>query len=61
MQTQVNYVEPTSSLSGKSKVTLGDRAFMYAAPKLWNNIPLFVRKSATLNKFNKTPLLINAM
>ena len=50
--------------SGKSKITLADRAFMYAAPKLWNNLPLFVRKSATVNEFKtrlKTHLLINAM
>ena len=50
--------------SGKSKITLGDRAFMYAAPKLWNNLPLSVRKSATVNEFKtrlKTHLLINAM
>ena len=33
---------------------------MYAAPKLWNNLPLFVRKSATVNEFKtrlKTHLL----
>ena len=50
--------------SGKSKITLSDRAFMYAAPKLWNNLPLSVRKSATVNEFKtrlKTHLLINAM
>ena len=50
--------------SGKSKITLGDRAFMYAAPKLWNNLPLFVRNSATVIEFKtrlKTHLLINAM
>ena len=37
---------------------------MYAAPKLWNNLPLFVRKSATVNEFKtrlKTHLLVNAM
>ena len=37
--------------SGKSKISLGDRAFMYAASKLWNNLPLFVRKSTTVNEF----------
>ena len=37
---------------GTSKIILGDRAFMYAAPKLWNNLPLFVRKSATGNEFH---------
>ena len=35
----------------KKKKKLGDRAFMYAAPKLWNNLPLFKRKSATVNEF----------
>ena len=54
---------------GTSKITLGDRAFMYAAPKLWNNLPLFVRKSATVirNELESYQvkknehLLINAM
>ena len=44
------------------KLPLG--AFMYAAPKLWNNLPLFVRKLATVNEFKtrlKTHLLVNAM
>ena len=37
--------------SGKSKITLGDRAFLYAAPKLWNNLPAFVRQAQTLDQF----------
>ena len=43
--------------SGKSKVTLGDRAFLYAAPKLWNNLPLFVRQSLSVNEFWKVTVL----
>ena len=37
--------------SYKTKVTLGDRAFACAAPKLWNNLPLEIRKSSSLNVF----------
>ena len=36
---------------------------MYATPKLWNNLPLLVTKSATVNEFMtrlKTHLLIDA-
>ena len=37
--------------SHKTKVTLGDRAFACAAPKVWNNLPLEIRKSSSLNIF----------
>ena len=37
--------------SYKTKITLGDRAFACAAPKLWNNLPLEIRKSPSLNVF----------
>ena len=37
--------------SYKTKTTLGDRAFACAAPKLWNNLPLEIRKSPSLNVF----------
>ena len=37
--------------SHKTKITLGDRAFECAAPKVWNNLPLEIRKSASLNIF----------
>ena len=50
--------------SGKSKSTLGDRAFTYAAPKSWNTLPLFIRESPTVNMFKtqlKTYLLSNAL
>ena len=40
------------------KPTLGDRAFTYAAPKLWNTLPLFIRQSSTTHL--KTHLLSNA-
>ena len=35
----------------KTKITIGDRAFACAAPKLWNNLPLEVRKSSSVNIF----------
>ena len=35
----------------KTKITLGDRAFACAAPKLWNNLPFEVRKSPSVNVF----------
>ena len=38
-----------------SKVTLGDRSFTYAAPKLWNALPLDVRSESTVAGF-KTKL-----
>ena len=37
--------------SYKTKVTLGDRAFACAAPKLWNKLPLDIRKSSSVNVF----------
>lgn len=37
---------PTSRLR-----TLGDRRFGYAAPSLWNGLPLEIRKAQTLNQF----------
>ena len=37
--------------SFKSKATLGDRAFMFAAPKLWNNLPRDIRESSSINSF----------
>ena len=37
--------------SYKTIITLGDRAFACAAPKLWNNLPLEIRKSPSLNVF----------
>ena len=34
-----------------SKKTLGDRAYMCAAPKLWNSLPYHVRNENDFNKF----------
>ena len=35
----------------KSYKTLGDRAFMFAAPKLWNALPLVIRSTTCLSCF----------
>ena len=36
-----------------SKHTFADRAFSVAAPKLWNNIPLDIRVSKTIESFKQ--------
>ena len=33
--------------------TLGDRSFHIAAPKLWNDHPLFARNTSTVDTFKK--------
>lgn len=35
----------------RTKKTMGDRAFMIAAPILWNRLPLSVRQAATVDNF----------
>ena len=35
----------------KTKITLGDRAFVCAAPKLWNNLPFEIRTSSSVETF----------
>ena len=35
----------------RTKVTLGDRSFLCAAPRLWNKLPLDIRKSQSLESF----------
>ena len=35
-----------------SKVTLGVRSFTYAAPNLWNGLPLAIRSVNTVTGFN---------
>ena len=35
----------------RTKKTIGDRAFMIAAPILWNSLPLSVRQAATVDDF----------
>ena len=47
-----------------SKATLGDRSFTYAAPKLWNTLPLAIRSVNTVNDFKgklKTYLFSKAL
>ena len=47
--------------SKRTKITLGDRAFACAAPRLWNDLPYDIRKSASVNMFKrrlKTHLLM---
>ena len=38
----------------KSFPTLGDRSFYMAAPKLWNDLHLFIRNISSVNAFKKT-------
>ena len=35
----------------RTKVTLGDRAFICAAPKLWNSLPFAIRKAESITIF----------
>ena len=37
--------------SAKSKITLGDRSFKAAAPKLWNKLPSDLRNLSNLSAF----------
>ena len=37
----------------KSLSTLGHRSFYVAAPKLWNDLPLFIRNISSVNAFKK--------
>ena len=37
----------------KSLSTLDDQSFYMAAPKLWNDLPLFIRNIASVNAFKK--------
>ena len=37
----------------KPKATLGERAFLFAAPKLWNAVPRFIRESISVDTFKK--------
>ena len=40
--------------SARSYATLGDRAFVHAAPKLWNALPGSLRMSASIDIFKKS-------
>ena len=44
----------------KTKVTLGDRAFSCAAPKIWNNLPLSIRNPKSVTSF-KTKLKLTSL
>ena len=35
----------------RTQVTLGDRSFICGAPRLWNKLPVDIRKSQTLESF----------
>ena len=37
--------------SFKSRASLGDRVFMFAAPKLWNDLPRQIRESNSIDCF----------
>ena len=39
--------------SCKSLSKLGDRSFYMAAPKLWNDLPIFIRNISSVNAFKK--------
>lgn len=38
----------------KSKHSWGDRSFIVSAPRLWNQLPLKIRKTSTLSNFKKS-------
>ena len=35
----------------KPKATLGERAFVFASPKLWNALPRLIRESTSIDTF----------
>ena len=42
-----------SYLNIKPKATLGERAFLFAAPKLWNAVPRVIRESISIDTFKR--------
>ncbi len=38
----------------KTKKTLGDRAFLIAAPFLWNSLPLPIRQETSIESFKRS-------
>ena len=42
-----------NSPSLKSRITLGDRSFKYAGPKLWNELPRDIRHANTVHSFKR--------
>ena len=49
--------QPLSYPNVKPKATLGERAFLFAAPKLWNAVPRFIRESISVDTFKRGLLL----
>jgi len=47
-QNKCHLVEPTARLAN-----YGDRAFQVCAPKLWNQLPLYIRQAATVDAFKR--------
>ena len=37
----------------KPKATLGERAFVFSAPKLWNALPRLIRESTSADTFKR--------
>jgi len=37
----------------KPKATLGERAFVFAAPKFWNALPRLIRESTSVDSFKR--------
>ena len=37
----------------KLKATLGERAFLFAAPNLWNAVPRIIRESTSIDTFKR--------
>ena len=37
----------------KVKAALGERAFVFAAPKLWNALPRFIRETNSIDSFKR--------
>ena len=37
--------------TGKTKKTLGDRAYAAAAPAVWNKLPSYIRSEQSIRKF----------
>ena len=40
------------------RVTTGDRSFMAAAPRLWNNLPVDIRSACTISDFKQNLYLV---
>ena len=37
----------------KPKATLGERAFVFSTPKLWNALPRLIRESTSVDTFKR--------